>query len=1027
MIASSLETSQKKLLLQTMVMSRESDRREGILLRQGKGWFHIGSMGHEALAALALSLTPTDFLFPHYRDRALVMQRGLSVLELARGFFGKRDSSSGGRQLPSHFSDRLLNIWSMPSPTGANLLPACGTAWGMKLQGTDDAVLACVGDSGMRQGEFYEALAIAYELALPVVFVVEDNQYGISTFTGDSNPLRKGMFSKDFFIRVNARKVEEVYKVSQEALEKAREGSGPTLLWCDLDRISSHSSSDDHRLYRSADDIVKMDQLDPMEALALELMEESELAKEEWDDFKRELASKVEQDYWEAERSKDPRPNESFEQIRARPSEVEEDLFEPEDDSWRMIDTINRVFQKALEGDRKVVFFGEDIEEPMGGVFKLTEGLSGKFSDRVFNSPLAEATIMGMASGLASYGMRPVFELQFIDFVGPAWNQLVTNLSMLRWRTFGEWVCPAVIYAPYGAYLPAGGPWHSQSNEGSFAHIPGLEIVVPSTPEDAAGLMQSALNSSDPTLVLLPKHLLRRKFESKPVRTIPLGKCKILQEGDEVTVVTWGNCIEKVEEAVEKLQGAVSVEIIDLRSIVPWDKEAVMNSVKGTGRLLVVQEDSRSCSMGQLIICEISENAHLWERLIAPPKLLSREDVHIGYNPIYEYGVLPSIDQITSAISELMGGDSNAERSKTRLGAELTTNGKSHKDVSYTSPIKVPTIGEGLEEATVLKFFKQVGDFVKKDEPIYQLETDKAVVDVESPKDGVLGEWKVSENDVISIGAVIGHIQLHTALSHEKVTHTDEVRVTKPAVPVELKEIPVVELKDSSEDYDDLPLTAQQRVLANRLVRGNKLAVPATVFQDVEWAAVREARKGFKQNPETSGISSFALAAWCIVQAVKKYPTFRSSLPHQSVLRVYKNVHLGIAVSLPGDDLVTAVVENADTYGLKDFSKRMRSQVELARQGVDQARENVPLVLTSMSAFDIPRAIPVIVPPSVATLFLGTPDPKLEIKDGEVMSHEVVNLSLTIDHRVINGGGAAAFLNEVRDNLEGFEARPDIL
>src|SRR5947209_15409598 len=255
----------------------------------------------------------------------------------------------------------------------------------------------------------------------------------------------------------------------------------------------------------------------------------------------------------------------------------------------------------------------------MGVVFRLTQNLSTDFPKQVYNSPLAESTILGVACGLASYGRRPVFELQFIDFVYPGWNQLVTNLATLRWRTFGTWTCPAVIYAPYGAYLPGGSLWHSQANEAALAHFPGINVVVPSTPDDAAGLLWTAMHCEDPTFVLIPKHMLWAEHEfAEPIRAVPLGKARTRRRGSDVTLIAWGNTVEKSIEALEKLGHEVSVELIDLRSIVPWDRQAIEESVRRTGRLVVVQEDTENCSVGQMIIQHITSNAELFGELVAP-------------------------------------------------------------------------------------------------------------------------------------------------------------------------------------------------------------------------------------------------------------------------------------------------------------------------------------------------------------------------------------------------------------------------
>src|SRR6185503_13173919 len=303
------------------------------------------------------------------------------------------------------------------------------------------------------------------------------------------------------------------------------------------------------------------------------------------------------------------------------------------------------------------VIFGEDVEDPKGGVFTLTKKLSTDFPDQVFNSPLAESTILGVACGLASYGRRPIFELQFIDFIYPGWNQLVTNLATLRWRTFGKWTCPAVIYAPYGAYLPGGSLWHSQANEAVIVHYPGLNVVIPSTPEDAAGLLWTAMHADDPTLVLIPKHMLWAEREVKQsINAVPMGHARRFTEGVDVTIVAWGNTVEKSQEAIAQLGGSVSVELIDLRSIAPWDREMIEESVRKTGLLIVVQEATENCSVGQMIISYLAGRADIWERLQSPPLLVSKGNVMIGYNPIYEYAALPDAKRIVQAVRRVMSG-----------------------------------------------------------------------------------------------------------------------------------------------------------------------------------------------------------------------------------------------------------------------------------------------------------------------------------------------------------------------------------
>jgi 2-oxoisovalerate dehydrogenase E1 component len=647
------DTLDKLAVLQLMALSREGDRREGILMRQSKGWFQVSGMGHEALAAVTFALRPDDYLFPYYRDRSMVLGRGIENYDLALDFFGKRGSSQGGRQMPSHYSARKLNLFSVGTPTGCSLLPACGTAWGMKLSGADTVCLVSIGDAASRQGEFYEALCFALQERLPVVFCIEDNKYGISTLTKNMVPINLGLFADALVDVVDGRRPEQVLDAVAPAVAKARRGEGPSVLWFDIDRLGSHTSSDDHRVYRSPDDIAAMMERDPIKLLADELIASGELTAPQWEVMRERIARQVDDDYIKAEKDDDPIGEEVTAHLWGAPEPQLPPPLQPTDRTT-MVAAINQTLRKALENDPKVVLFGEDIQDPKGGVFGITKGLTESFPKQVFNSPLAEGTILGTAVGLAAYGMKPVFELQFIDFITPGWNQLTANISTLRWRSFGDWKCPMVVYAPYGAYLPGGALWHSQSNEGSLAHVTGIRVAVPSTPEDAAGLLWSAVHGDDPSFVLVPKHIFRRPVAVREVQPVPFGKARIVREGTDVTVVSWGNCLELVEQAAETLGDECSLEIVDLRSIVPCDYDAISKSIEKTGRLVVVHEDNRTCGFGQAIIAEMTAVPERWNQFLAPPQLVAREDVPIGYNPIYEYAALPDLAQVVSAIRVTM-------------------------------------------------------------------------------------------------------------------------------------------------------------------------------------------------------------------------------------------------------------------------------------------------------------------------------------------------------------------------------------
>ena len=642
-------------LLHLMALAREGDRREGILLRQGKGWFQVSGMGHEALAAIAYLLTPNDYIFPYYRDRALVLARGVSNYDLALAYFAKRHSSSGGRQMPGHFSDRSRNIFSVATPTASQCLPAAGAAWGARMEGSDRIVVCTVGDAAIREGEFYEAVAFALQESLPVVFVIEDNRYGISTPTAKHFPYRLGALGERCMVHIDARDVFTVHKAASEAISKARTGGGPTVLWCDVDRLCSHTSSDDHRLYRSIEDITADQCRDPINKLSRRLIEEGALTEAEWAAELADIARRVDADYRTADAEDDPGPEDAERELFGPAFAAEAPPVSFNGDT-NMVTSVNETLLRALEQSDKVVMFGEDIEDPKGGVFGITKGLSRRFPNRVLNSPLAEATIIGAAVGLGATGWMPVFEIQFIDFIGPALNQLMNQVSSLRWRTAGDWSCPMVIIAPYGAYLPGGSLWHSESNEGIWAHIHGLSVVIPGTPEDAAGLLWSAIHGTDPTLFLLPKHIFRKRLPyPKSSPAVPLGKAAIRREGSDVTLVSWGNCLELADEAARSVAvRGISVEIVDLRTITPCDFEAVAASVRKTGRLVVVHEDSRTTCFGQCVIAEMVSRPERFNHFLSAPQLVARKDVPIPYNPILEYAVLPALEEILRAIMETM-------------------------------------------------------------------------------------------------------------------------------------------------------------------------------------------------------------------------------------------------------------------------------------------------------------------------------------------------------------------------------------
>src|SRR3954452_20093663 len=747
-----LSKDDKLRLLRIILESRHADLREQNLIRQGKGHFHVSGMGHEGLAAVSIQMEPDDYIVSYYRDRGLVLGRGMTTRQLGLEYFAKRNTGSGGRQMPSHYSDADLHIWSVPTPTGSQLLPACGIAWGIKLDGKKNVVVTTIGDAATRQGDFFEAICFAKEKKLPVLFLVEDNAYGISMPTRKTNPLALGILEQNDWRQIEGQDVQQVYDATAEAFEKMRAGGGPFFSWIKMERLSSHTSSDDQKLYRTAEELRELGKCDPLTCWKDRIIKERVITEKDYAELDNEIKERVRREYTEAEKAEDPSPNELLANVTKAPPKIEKEILSP--GKYRIGDTVNRTLHAGLQEDPQRILFGEDIEDPKGGVFRLTQKLSSEFPRQVFNSPLAESTILGVACGLAAYVKRSVFEVQVIDFIYPGFNQLVTNLSTLRWRSFGNWQCPAVIYAPYGAYLPGGSLWHSQANESALAHYPGLNVVIPSTPADAAGLLWTAMHTEDPVIFLIAKHLLWAEHEyNEPIRAVPLGKARRVREGSDATVVAWGNTIEKSLEALDKIGNDVSIELIDLRSIVPWDVAAIEESVRKTRRLIVVQEDTENCSVGQMIISHISGNAGLWNQLLSPPILVSKPNVVIGYNPIYEYAALPDVDRIVTAIRRSVtgteqravlaaGGDRGrvaTEREFAQPGSTPSATGETTEQ--HVQSITVPVMGEGIRNAKIVSLLKNPGEQIQLDDELCEVETDKAVYPIQSSFAGVMGEW----------------------------------------------------------------------------------------------------------------------------------------------------------------------------------------------------------------------------------------------------------------------------------------------
>jgi 2-oxoisovalerate dehydrogenase E1 component len=794
-----------------------------------------------------------------------------------------------------------------------------------------------------------------------------------------------------------------------------------------MERLSSHTSSDDQKLYRSAEELAECEKHDPLTCWKQKLIADNLLTVDEFAKIDNEIKERIRSEFTEAEKAEDPSPNELTANVTGTMPKIDKEVLPP--GKYRIGDTVNQTLRLGLKEDPRRVIFGEDVEDPKGGVFRLTQKLSTEFPKQVFNSPLAESTILGVACGLAAYGRRPVFELQFIDFIYPGFNQLVTNISNLRWRTFGNWKCPAVIYAPYGAYLPGGSLWHSQANESAFAHYPGIIVVIPSTPEDAAGLLWTAMHAEDPVLFLIPKHMFWAERESKePVRAIPFGQARKFRDGSDVTLVAWGNTVEKSLEALAKIEnsesirehGEVSVELFDLRSIAPWDKESIAASVHKTGRLVVVQEDTENCSVGQMIISHITAQPDLWSEMLSPPILVSKANVMIGYNPIYEYAALPDVERIVAALRKsaaikqkhedvVAAFVSNAETSKQALETSAST---IQSDDQHMQPITVPIMGEGIRNAKIVSLLKKPGDPIALDDDLCEVETDKAVYPIQSSFAGTMGEWKTEIGDTVDIGQELGTIL------------TGEEGAVQPSVPTKQTDgqtvaaaVPAATSTDGRRDARHH--RGVEPALSPTITRKLSRVIPANLQIDARWDAIRKTRDAAKKKNGKNAPSPSVMIAWSVVRAMEKHSPFRRLILEDESIVENENFDLGVAVALENDRLATAVIVDANKKSWPEFVKIYDETIEATRGGRVDAM-NAPVVISSLGAFGVKVGAPIVVPPSVGTLFVGTAHHEIISNGKKNETAEVITLSLTFDHRVLNGAAAASFVHEIKQLIEKF-------
>lgn len=695
--SASAELTHDELLAayRNMVMSRAIDDEEIKLKRKNLYYFQISGAGHEAiLTAAGMALKPAhDWFLPYYRDRALCLQIGMTAEEMfMQGVGAVEDPNSGGRQMPAHWGHKALNIISKSSCTGMHALHAVGAAEaGRYLEMVEDAretasdfeddevIYMSIGDGSISEGEFWEALNSACNMKLPVLILVEDNGYAISTprsvqIAGVPISEQVKNYPNLEVIEVDGNDFEASYDAMKRATSHCRARKGPALVRATCVRPYSHSMSDDERMYRPADEIEEQTKNDPIPRMRKLLIDRDIATAEELETHEAEWRSEVVDSSERAQRREKHAPEHVYLHLYSEDVDPTGPDFETEPEEGGrdvyMLDAINQVLKDEMGVDPNIVVFGEDVADATredllenvkgkGGVFKATHGLQKLYgSHRVFNSPLAEANIVGRAVGMATRGLKPVVEIQFYDYIWPAYMQLKNEMAMMRWRSFGNFASPMVVRVASGGYLQGGAVYHSQSGVNLFTHLPGLRVVMPSNAQDAAGLLRTAIRCEDPVMFLEHKHLYRQPhgkgtYPGKDYM-VPFGKARMHREGEDLTIVTYGATLRRCTLAAKELEKeGISCEILDLRSLSPWDHEAVAESVKKTNRCLVVYEDNKSFGFGAEVVSFVADE--LFEYLDAPVGRVAAIDTPVAYQPDSEDFILPQTEDVSKEARRLLG------------------------------------------------------------------------------------------------------------------------------------------------------------------------------------------------------------------------------------------------------------------------------------------------------------------------------------------------------------------------------------
>lgn len=898
-------------LYRAMVAARLADRMEMELVNRGEGYFHVGCAGHEAIAALNAWLVPDDWLSLHYRDKALMIARGLPVAEFFHSLICTGHSHSAGRQMSAHLSAPALHLLSLVGPVGNNALQAAGVAHEIKRRGEPGLVLCSVGDGASQEGEFLEAIAEAVRSELPVFFLIEDNHLAISTqtqgrtlFHYPSGP------AADYYglpiHRIDGRDPWGCRRDFGTIVRGIRQRGGPALAVLEVERLTHHTNADDERVYRPAADLERLRrEADPVARLHRRLVAWGVLPAD-LEAIESFLESEVRAAAAQALAAPNPVAN-----IDARPPLPAALVGRPETPlpsggpRRTMLEAMRETLGARLAADPRVTVFGEDVEDPKGDVFGLTRGLSAAYPGRVLNTALTESTIAGVAIGRALAGGRPVGCIQFADFIPLAFNQIASEMGSMHWRTVGGWPVSAILMAPCGGYRPGLGPFHAQTFESVVAHIPGVDVFMPSTAADAAGLLNAAFETGRPTVFLYPKVCLNDPLlaaQGDPARLyVPPGKARRVAEGDALTLVTWGSLTPLCSRVAAALADAgASVDLWDLRSLSPWDADAIVQSVERTGRLLVVHEDNLTCGFGAEVVATVAE------RSVRPirARRLTRPDTYVPCNYLNQLEVLPDFRRILVAASALAGIEVEWR--------DVVVDGAS------SGLVAVEATGSSPADQTIaiVEWKVNAGEPVEAGDLIADGEADKAAFEVRAPAAGIIQDLCDTDKK-LPVGTVIARVRptqrvVSPAVRRTPLEAIPRLRLTSPA---SRPKPAAANLRAT--DRPVVALSGFAGVPAGRIVTNEELAArfpgrtPADIFQRTgietrRWLAPGEsaltlATAAVRQALLSSGLAPSDLSAiWVSTSTpISLSPSMACLLHHQ--LGLY-----GPVPDLPASDLLAA-------------------------------------------------------------------------------------------------------------------------